>query len=151
VGEKLIGDDVVLLDDDGHLPVFETTVAAGVFVSRRGLSYVEKDKVAMLELDALAWWLAAPSDSIDCGLFLGAWNVFSDLATAINGEPTHIDNREQMDIYDKLFFGNNLPAFTPAGEHYDPAWDDEEISILVDLLDPWLTTFRRLIQPVTLR
>ena len=29
--------------------------------------------------------------------------------------------------YEKLFFGNNLPAMTPLGEHYTPARTDEEL------------------------
>jgi hypothetical protein len=29
-----------------------------------------------------------------------------------------------------VFFGNNLPAMTPPGEHYVPEWDDEEIALL---------------------
>ena len=45
-------------------------------------------------------------------------------------------------VYDKLFFGNNLPAMTPPGEHYDPTWSDAEIRILCSVIAAGLHLFR---------
>jgi hypothetical protein len=50
----------------------------------------------------------------------------------------HINN----DIYDKVFFGNNLPSMTPPGEHYVPAWSEEEIDRLSRVLTGGLRLFR---------
>ena len=143
--------DDVVLDDEGRLPVFETPDAASVYASRRGLGFVDKDCVEPIDLDALTEWLARPTDKIDCPTLLNAWNIFGDVATALNGVRTHIDERQHGHLYDKLFFGLNLPAVTPEGQHYEPGWSDEEVGILVDLLGPWLIKFRRLIQPVVIK
>lgn len=34
-------------------------------------------------------------------------------------------------VCDKLFYGCNLPAFTPKGKHYAPKWSKSDVTILV--------------------
>lgn len=34
------------------------------------------------------------------------------------------------EVYDKLFWGNNLPSVTPEGKHYTPKWSKNEIAFL---------------------
>jgi hypothetical protein len=45
-------------------------------------------------------------------------------------------------IYDKLFFGNNLPAITPAGVSYEPVWSHDEIETLSRIYRLGLTGLR---------
>jgi len=42
--------------------------------------------------------------------------------------------RSLYDVYDKLFWGNNLPAMTPPGERFVPTWSAEELEALAALL-----------------
>jgi hypothetical protein len=36
-------------------------------------------------------------------------------------------SRQASYIYEKLFYGNNLPSITPIGEHYIPSWSNDEL------------------------
>ena len=49
--------------------------------------------------------------------------------------------------YEKLFFGNNLPAVTPAGASYTPLWDVAELARLSHTLRLGLTEFAARLSP----
>lgn len=75
-------------------------------------------------------------DAIDrvilCSPLLNVWNLITDLpghATLFD----HADARATA-IYDKLFWGCNVPAMTPAGEHFTPSWSSSELAALKHLL-----------------
>jgi hypothetical protein len=44
-------------------------------------------------------------------------------------------------IYDKLFWGNNLPLITPEGERYLPEWSADEVQSLAQILASGLDLF----------
>jgi len=57
------------------------------------------------------------------------------------------DTFEQLDsrfseVYEKLFWGNNLPAVTPKGFHFDPEWSPDEIAGLATVLRAGLKLFK---------
>jgi hypothetical protein len=66
---------------------------------------------------------------IDCDHFLAAWNLFIDVARSVGdaGAAYLASDSVLGHAYEKLFFGNNLPAMTPPGEHYTPTWTDDEL------------------------
>ena len=136
--------DEVVLNESGDMPVFADIYALRSFAERHGLAMADDWESHPLRLDVVDDWLRNPSDDIDCPTFLNTWNLFSDLATSLNGRRSHIDDRQYMDIYDKVFFGNNLPPVTPPGEYYVPAWSDDEIAVFVELFSEWLAKFRSL-------
>ncbi len=45
-------------------------------------------------------------------------------------------------IYDKLFWGCNIPALTPRGKKYIPLWSAREISIINKVLTEGVRIFR---------
>ena len=49
---------------------------------------------------------------------------------------------EAQVIYDKLFWGCNLPSMTPPGMHYEPTWSPEEITTVVEVLHSGLRLLR---------
>jgi hypothetical protein len=63
-----------------------------------------------------------------CKRLLDGWNFLMDFAYTIDA-PEHFirTNRRQKKIYNKLFFGNNLPSMTPKGKEYNPVWTSPEI------------------------
>jgi hypothetical protein len=91
----------------------------------------------LYDFDAITAWCDDPvTDAIDCKVFLNAWNMLGDARGPSHGMPSLFktsDGRANK-IYDKLFFGNNWPAVTPPGEHYDPSWPATEVAALARLL-----------------
>jgi len=79
------------------------------------------------DFDAIARWCDTPEvTAIDCDKFLGASNLLADLGVGPDSIFRGADRRATR-IYDKLFFGNNLPSVTPPGHSYVPAWSEQDV------------------------
>jgi hypothetical protein len=95
-----------------------------------------------LDLDKLQKWLSKPMKKrLSCVRFLNLWNIFDDFASQLHLEfdPDHIASQH---VYDKLFFGANLPSITPKGQFYVPIWSDDEIEQIRCVLGKGLQIFR---------
>jgi hypothetical protein len=66
---------------------------------------------------------------VNCSEFLAAWNLFIDVAHGVgDAGAAYVASDAVLDHeYERLFFGSNLPAMTPPGEHYTPAWTGDEL------------------------
>jgi hypothetical protein len=110
---------------DGRLVVVDTPEALGVpLVVPEPVGY---------DFDRIRVWCAAPdAGGVDCRAFLDAWNFLDDLTGLHTGADTpHTRlSRGAAGVYDKLFWGNNLPAVTPAGARFEPSWSPEELAAL---------------------
>jgi len=75
-------------------------------------------------------------------VLLNAWNLFGDIATSVDAE---FDSDRQLSqrVYEKLFWGNNLPSVTPPGKHYTPLWNEDELSLMRAILGHGLDIFRK--------
>src|SRR5262245_484055 len=90
-------------------------------------------------------WVGNNRDvAVDCDEALAAWNLFGDVARSIHGASGVFEglDRQFGKIYEKLFWGNNLPSITPEGCHFDPEWSSEEITALAAVLGAGLEMFR---------
>ena len=78
---------------------------------------------------------------IDCAEFLAAWNLFEDISHSLKStfDPDHALTQK---IYDKLFYGNNLPVITPEGKFYIPLWTGRELVIIHHVMKTGLEMFR---------
>lgn len=133
--------DGVYVDGQGRVPALSTRARLRVFAASLGIGVVDEEPL-MHDLDALETWLVNPmSDSIDCDVLLTAWNIFGDLAHSLRA-PFDSEPDATIDLYQKLVWGNNLPALTPPGEHYVPSWDENEAARLAALLSGGLQIFR---------
>jgi hypothetical protein len=132
--------DGVLTDEQGKIPTFSSAESAMAFVKKRGLMDAQCASFT-LNLD----WISAdePTD-IDCVETLNAWNFFADVSNSV-ADRAHeffaLDKRPSQ-LYDKVFWGNNLPAVTPIGERYEPSWSDGELSEIRAILRSGLTLFK---------
>ncbi len=63
------------------------------------------------DFDTVQAWCASTAAPLDCATLLNAWNLLGDLPHTENLF-TWADVRAKG-VYDKLFFGCNLPAITP--------------------------------------
>jgi hypothetical protein len=134
-------EDGVFVDEGGAVPNFTDANALLKYADGRGIS-VDTEEPNLLNLDVLETWLKErDARLVDPNSFNGAWNLFADVSRSINGgfDTDHALTRK---IYDKLFWGCNLPAVTPAGEQYHPAWTRRELKIMRDVLSSGLQMFR---------
>jgi hypothetical protein len=66
-------------------------------------------------------------------MLLESWNALDDMARSIGTSPIPSDKSlkgKAKSIYDKLFYGNNLPSVTPPGEKYRVTLTREELAVL---------------------
>lgn len=140
-------DGVVVLAG-GSVPCFADEASLHAYALRHQLR-IEQETPILHDLDAVARWLNRRlAHELDGDVCLTAWNLFSDISDSI-GSNFDSDRAKTSLIYDKLFLGHNLPAFTPGGEHYTPEWDDDEVLIIRQTLAHGLAMFRRVVQPVS--
>ncbi len=97
------------------------------------------------DFDHIRDWCYLPrADGVDCPAFLNAWNFLDDLAGLSENPGTRFAELSRMagHSYDKLFWGNNLPAVTPSGEQFDPSWEPEEIEEIRRVMEAGLALLR---------
>jgi hypothetical protein len=124
--------DGLLLDNNGKIVALGTLSLARAYAKNNGIS-INPESVPFYDFDAISSWCSMPRPSqIDCVLFLNVWNMFSDIAASI-GENSIFAAADKglKKIYDKLFFGNNLPAATQEGMSYEPEWSAAEADKIV--------------------
>lgn len=126
--------DGVVLAEHGRLLVFPDTARLFLAVQERGWELADREP-GFVDLDAVARWVAAPAAAaVDCNGFLDAWNLMLDLRSTVAGRNILGSSDEDQDLYDKLFYGNNLPAVTPPGGHFSPTWSAAEVARLAAVL-----------------
>jgi hypothetical protein len=140
------GSDGLMLTADGLVATYPDLRELQWFAQANRLLLATGDPSA-LDLDAVRAWLAGPSKApIDCPLLLDAWNFLSDVANSV-GALLNDRGKVKDRVYGKLFYGNNLPAVTPPGEHYTPAWSVQERTVLGRVLSQGLSIWQRYHQP----
>jgi hypothetical protein len=135
-------EDGVVTQPDGTVPSFRDQEALRAYAT---FHQIDLDAMEPLvhDLDVVVQRLRRPlSAEIDSDAFLTAWNLFGDLATSVNGDFDG-DRKRTQQIYDKLFWGNNLPAVTPPGKQYTPVWSDDELLLMREILHDGLLLFRK--------
>jgi hypothetical protein len=132
--------DSVAVDADGFVPSFRTFALLQEFVERKHYRLeTEEPKLHDLDLIAISW----TDTSVNCEAALAAWNLFSDVSASVpelNHNFRSLDSQCPL-IYDKLFWGNNLPSMTPEGERYLPEWSAHELHSLAQIMASGLDLF----------
>ena len=77
---------------------------------------------------------------LDCEFLLDTWNLLTDIAATL--QTRLIEPTGSLAVYDKLFWGCNLPSMTPPGMHYEPIWSQEEITTVVAVFHSGLRLLR---------
>ncbi len=133
--------DGVVTDSDGKVPCFRSTDDLLRYAESLNLP-IEIEGAILHDLDVVAKWSKKEGvDSIDCRTFLAAWNLFDDVSRSV-GSSFDADHELAEKIYDKLFWGNNLPSITPEGKSYHPAWTKRELHTMKEVLEGGLSLFR---------
>lgn len=69
------------------------------------------------------------SKEVTCNTLIEGWNFIEDLAytLGLDQELDKLNSPTMKKVYNKCFFGNNLPSITPERKSYNPIWREEEI------------------------
>lgn len=138
-----IGDeqDSVLTEEDLLIPVFSSESTLALYAKEKKIEIVNEEPI-LHNLDKIKKWLHQPDGPIDCHAFLSAWNMFTDVAEGTKKTFAGRDkDKLNSKLYDKLFFGNNLPAVTPRNEYYIPQWKSAERERLFEVMTQGLLLF----------
>ena len=78
-----------------------------------------------------------PSGIKTCKILLEGWNFIEDLINTFNliESKSELTSEKLNNVYDKLFFGNNLKSVTPKNKSYSPLWTKKEISCLLNSME----------------
>jgi hypothetical protein len=133
---------------DGKIASFADESQVHAFCGANDMSLMPEPP-AVYDFDLIVAWCRQPTaESIDPSSFLNAWNILED-ALSVRFYAVNVDDITALGaekIYNKLFFGSNLPAVTPAGESYEPIWSHDEIEILSRIYRLGLAGLRASIQ-----
>lgn len=137
--------DGVVVQSDGAVPSFGSLALLHTYAAAHQI-VIKEEEPGLHNLDRVETWLNTPtlSSDIDCADFLADWNLFGDISASTNGSFDH-DQKLTQDIYEKIFYGNNLPAMTPPGKHYTPIWTEAEITLMWKILSDGMSLFRKVV------
>lgn len=112
------GKDVVEIRDNKIL-TFDTLEKAEKFVG-------DDCECWEYNFPELERFISTHDKSFDCKIILNFWNIFNDIVYSFGEKIPDERTRRSDRCYNKLFWGNNLPAVTPDGEHYTPVFTRKE-------------------------
>lgn len=122
--------DGLLVQADGKLRIFANCTDALAFAKEQGYTPAES-----LTVYAYPPLQALQQGQVDCPSLLHWWNLFSDIAQSVH-QPFSGDARDEktQNLYNKLFYGCNLPAMRQGSPLYHPVWSDDERILLQKIL-----------------
>ena len=122
-------EDGVVTSPEALLQIFRSQSDAEIQARNLNILLSEENP-AFYDMTVISDWVDTPAaETVDCSAFDNAWNMFGDIALS-TGSAFDADRTQTRRIYQKLFWGCNLPSVTPPGQRYGPLWDTEEIEAL---------------------
>lgn len=117
--------------EDGRVPFFPDQESLGRWLAQRHL-VLKDDSPSPADLDqARQFARRREKGLIDCPELLHVFNVCDDVALTTHSEATW-DSGKFGEVYDKLFYGCNLPSVNRSGRLWRPRWTQEEVDLLAD-------------------
>lgn len=119
-------DGFILNEKKNKIKTFDNKAELDVYISENGYNLNN----VMTEIQCDNQNILNKSD-INCNSILTFWNIVSDIANSLNVYFIGNCNYEKItSIYNKLFYGCNLPAIRKGGDEYIPDWTQKEIETL---------------------
>ncbi len=138
--------DGIWINENNLILSFQNIEDLQRFTSEIGIS-IKKEDPLLHNLDIVKQWLSEDSAEIkDYNPFLDAWNLFDDVSYSTNSN-FNSDRKVTKKIYEKIFWGCNLPAVTPEGKSYEPIWSKKELKIIKETLSDGFQIFEKNIKP----
>ena len=122
-----------LLTGESKILAFSTPAQAEAYLTGRGIYLQEDAACPVYDFDWLQGFLKSGLREISCERALDFWNLFTDAAFSLQKD--FLGDRKQYNkLYNKLFYGNNLPAIRRDGEEYLPRWSERESKMIRKIL-----------------
>jgi hypothetical protein len=133
--------DGVLVDQKGFMPSFAKISDLQNYAEKCEIN-VDVEKPLLNDLDAVQNWLnESKTEIVYYNPFLNAWNLFADISLS-TGANFDKDKELTNKIYNKIFWGCNIPAMTPEGESFTPGWTKKELKTIREVLSFGFQMFR---------
>jgi len=133
--------DGFVVNENGFVPSFNNKSDLKMYADKIQIK-VDVDNPNLTDLDIIKTWLNNSEKIEDYNSFLDAWNLFEDISISSNGD--FDENKEVTnDIYNRIFWGCNIPAVTPEGESFTPTWTIEELKTIRETLNYGLQMFKK--------
>jgi hypothetical protein len=134
-------DDGVFIDKSNFVPGFSNIQDLQNYCEQKKI-VIKTEELLLHDLDIVKNWLSYTKDKIeDYNPLLVAWNLFDDFSNSIKGDFDK-DRDLTNNIYNKIFWGCNIPAMTPEGESFTPSWTKKELKIIRETLNFGFQMFR---------
>lgn len=138
--------DGVVVSQEGQIPVFATNSDLHAYAQAHEISLVLEEP-KLHNLDRVIQDLGRKKPvQINCQEMLDAWNMLGDVSNSVDSRFDE-DKALTQKIYNKLFWGSNIPAVTPEGRSYEPLWSRGEHLIMRQVLGEGFAMLRRHVQP----
>jgi len=129
--------DRLLCNSNNKILCFPNENSVFNYLSQNNLKLFDNEINQTYDFQKLEQWINSESLSVNCIEILNFWNLFTDVAYTISIK-FQGDKRNKITslIYDKLFYGNNLPAIKPENEDdYIPIWNLKQINIIKSIME----------------
>ena len=137
--------DGLFCDENKRILSFSNINTALLYLSQKNLSSDDDVDITTCDFDSLGAWAAGNHSAVNCADTLYFWNLFTDIAST-TGKKFKGDKKNKLMnlIYDKLFYGNNLPSIKPEDAmDYVPIWDSKQINIIKAVMADGVNLFRK--------
>lgn len=133
--------DGFVVDENGFIPSFKTIKELKDYAIEKKL-VIDSENLKFLNLDIVENWIKSDAKEIEnYSLFLDTWNLFDDISSSTDGT-FDVDRTFTYNIYDRIFWGCNIPAMTPLQESFTPTWTKKELKIIRKTLNSGFQMFR---------
>ena len=131
-------DHYVLRDQDEHLLLITRTKKEIIEYAKKHNLQSSQQAEYVLDFNELNKVLKRlrPNKSLSqkmSEVLLHFWNMLDDVSNSVKTQIIPVDcfDKKELDkLYEKLFYGNNLPPVTPEGSKYFPILVSKELNIL---------------------
>ncbi len=123
--------DGFLLNENKKIRTFSNRTEAKSFAQTYGFKMI--DEAVIISSDIV---FTLDTETLNCDVILTYWNILSDVAMSVNRQFLGDSRTEEIQkIYNKLFYGCNLPAIKKDGDDFLPIWSEKEVQKIVEVIE----------------
>jgi|JI7StandDraft_1071085.scaffolds.fasta_scaffold20345_5 hypothetical protein len=132
------------LTQSGLILAFGNLLDINKYAAEVNIELVEMDECITHDFDVIDEWLKAPKGkTVKCSEFLNLYNLAGDFRNSLAERNLDIEDKSYPDLLEKLFWGCNNQAVTPAGKKFTPIWTKAEVRALRRVMRESLLVFNK--------
>lgn len=133
--------DGFVLNSQGRIEIFKTENDVREFLQKKQIKPGEK--VTLVDCDEIG---EMNYEHIECSRVLDFWNIITDISYSVNEDFVgRTKSEEILNVYDKLFYGCNLPVINRTDEKYVPEWSAKEQKVIFNVIRDGLRVIGKVI------